>query len=304
MIPRRAIALSLIALVACGRSGEPEVEVDPAADSIAMLAEQLADARARARDRDAVVREIAETTRLLEDIDRELAQVKELRHPMDSMSARMNDPWAARHERLLRKVRGVMALLESSRTRARALEVKDSRREGEADALRQTIASLEAMLKRQEQEILHLGTTLRALQLARDSLEAANARLIGERDAVREVVRNLLDEANAVYYVVGTKEELVRRGVVLEEGSKRFLAFGSRTLVPAPTPDLTAFTRADKRQPIEIPLGAPQYRVVSPHDPALLETPRTESGKPAGTLRVNDPEQFWSSSRHLIIVKG
>lgn len=287
----RAAVLALVAattLAACdtrpGRSAS--------ADSVVVLAARLQEVERDARDRQAIAQELAQTTRLLEEIDGEVSKVRGLRAPGRRAGAPADDPWVARHESLLGKVRGVSALLAQSRARVDALSRTNRAQSRELASYRQTIGSLESLTRRQQGEIATLARTV-------DSLRGANGMLVAERDLERETVRGLRDTASTVYYVVGTKAELIRRGVVSEDGRKRFVLFGGRGLVPARRLDRSAFTQADMRQPLEIPLpvAGRRFHVVSRHDPSLLDVPAE-----ANRVRVKEPGEFWGPSRYLIIV--
>jgi hypothetical protein len=63
----------------------------------------------------------------------------------------------------------------------------------------------------------------------------------------------------------------------------------------------SAFTRIDRLRDTVIALPrARQYRIVSRHDPGLVSVDVEPSS--GTTLRINDPERFWSASVWLIIV--
>ena len=60
------------------------------------------------------------------------------------------------------------------------------------------------------------------------------------------------------------------------------------------------FTRVDRLRDTVIALPeAKQYRIMSRHDPGLVQVDASSSG---GTMLIRDPEQFWSASSWLIIV--
>jgi hypothetical protein len=127
----------------------------------------------------------------------------------------------------------------------------------------------------------------------------------------------MTDDANEVWYVVGTKEELLERGVVREEGGSRVLfIFGKRgkTLVPSRNIDPTMFTNADRRTLSYIPLPRDEesqdddevkWSVVTHQDLGAVGTPLDEDGRVVGdALSITDPERFWANGRYLIIVQA
>jgi hypothetical protein len=291
LVRRAALVAAAVLLAGCDRAS-----ASSARDSVAALTTRLEDAEKAARDREAIAQELAQTTKLLADIDTEVSKVRGLKLPAKKKGAPMDDPWVARHDSLVGKVRGVSQLLARARGRVDQLSKENKSLGKEIAGYRETIASLEALTKRQEEQVIALTQEV-------DSLRGANSVLAQERDQEREALRNVRDTANTVYYVVGTKEQLMKAGVVSEEGRKRFVVFGGRGLVPARKLNRKAFTRADMRQPIEIalPAAGSDFRVVSRHDASLLDVPMA-AGKPSNRVRVLDPEEFWASSHYLIIV--
>lgn len=293
-----AVVILALLAIACSDSGARQA----AADSMAVLETRLAGAQEELQQRDALMGELAQTTRLVNQIDSSLSSVSGLANAQAAArrrpSAAGSDPWTARHDSLQAKVDGVIHLLEQSRARVAAL-TRDSRgMEGRLQGYLTTIEELQTTVERQKGEILALGTMV-------DSLRQAGRALAVERDAVRDTLRSTLEESNTVYYVVGTKEELASADIVRSEGSRRFLVVGARTLVPNRTLDPREFREADQRDELVIELPDPKssYRVISPHDPSLLVTGTSPDGTPDGTLRITDPKTFWEASRYLIVLK-
>ena len=67
------------------------------------------------------------------------------------------------------------------------------------------------------------------------SLAAQVDTLRGENGALRDTLGNLTTYTNTVYYIVGTKDDLIKKGIIAEEGGSRFLFVlwkSGKTLVP------------------------------------------------------------------------
>ena len=101
-----------------------------------------------------------------------------------------------------------------------------------------------------------------------DTLCTEKAGLENVNVALTDTVANLTSYKNTVYYAVGTKDELMKRGIVTKEGSK-FLVFGGTRLEPARNLDPAAFTAIDKTQQTSIPLprSDKKYKIVSRQSP-------------------------------------
>jgi hypothetical protein len=123
--------------------------------------------------------------------------------------------------------------------------------------------------------------------------------------SLRDTVVHLTAYKNRVYYAVGTKDELLKNGVVTKEGSK-FLFFGGTRLEPARKPNLDAFKMVDKTQTVSIPLPRPdkRYKIVSRQSPEYLTGQVRENGEVEGVVEIAQPEEFWSASRYLILVEN
>jgi len=136
-------------------------------------------------------------------------------------------------------------------------------------------------------------------------LKGQNSQLVVQNAALTDTLKTQVGENNAVFYVLGTKDELKQKGIIEEQGSK-FLFFGSKTLVPAWHLDPTAFTKSDGRELAEIPLPKNDtwYRIVSRQNVSGLADPATRDGKVKGALKISNPREFWATSKFLIVVEG
>lgn len=204
--------------------------------------------------------------------------------------------------------------------------------EGQLTAAEQRLRSVNATSATQQQRIAALETAIAEERTAMEGqrqrmslLEASIAALEAETERQGEInihlsqtLADVTDEANKVWYVVGTKEELLERGVIAEEGGSRVLfIFGKRgkTIVPSRTLDPSMFTSADKRTLSDIQLSfatleeesaeEAKWTVVTPQSLSAVASPLDEQGRVLGdALSITNPEQFWANSRYLIVVRS
>jgi hypothetical protein len=276
-------------VVACEKIGSGGGTSASKPDSITILNTKLAQ-----------VQGFQQTTQLLADIDKELSQVKGLKShvPLNSKGETPADPQAAYRASLVGKVQEVTALLNQSRARVRALSEKNAGLSAQVATYEATIAGLQQQIAQKEQEMI-------AAHIEIDSLTLANSQLTTTKEAVTDTMLTLRKQENTVYYIVGTKDELLKKGIIAEEGSK-FLFFGSKALVPARKLDPAAFTSMNKWDDVAIVLHITDkpYKVVSRQDPSLIEAGKDSTGKFNGELHITQPGDFWSTSKYLIIVEG
>jgi hypothetical protein len=199
---------------------------------------------------------------------------------------------------MLRKLEAVRRRLadveDSSRVRGeRLLEAaKDNDRlRSEVEEHLRTIEGQKDLIATYLVRIAELETQVTALTDSTRKLTEANEMLV-------DSLQRLTTRANTAWYVVGSREQLVRAGVLTEEGG--ILGFG-KSLAPSRALARNVFTRIDRMRDTLIALPeAKEYRIVSRHDPGLVSV--TVDRSLGGTLRIKDPDRFWSASGWLIIV--
>jgi hypothetical protein len=276
----------LVTALACERGPSQQVQA------------QLEELTAAAQERDRLVEEVAENTRLLSEISVELAKVQVPAREMKGVST--ESPLGASRDTVMRRIRyitrrvgEVEGRLRESRQRIEQLtNISDSLR----TTLEETINNFEGIVEAQL-------ATISSLKQEIVTLEAANR-------ALSDTLTQVAADANRVYYIIGTKDELKQKGIVVEEGGSRFLFVlwkQGETLQPARELDPTHFKPIDRRSVSEIrlPDSTATYRIASRQDLEYLENQPVQKGKirSAASLRISDSERFWLPSRFLIIVK-
>jgi len=142
------------------------------------------------------------------------------------------------------------------------------------------------------------------LQAVIDGQTAQIASLTTQVDTLTGKVGQLTSEVNAVYVITGTREELVKKGVLVSEGPRRFGFVGRKSLVPSRAMDVTQFTRLDRRSDTMIFLPHGVYKIVSRQNGSFALPQQYTHGGIVGGLTIEDPEKFWNGSRFLILVKA
>lgn len=276
----------------------------------------LAEAKQVAAEKDSLLNEVLETTRFVNELNAELAKAKSV--GVSPVLATEKTASSAAQERaaVLGRIKEVIARLNESEDklaataeRVRKLSGRNQRLLAQLEAARRTVADLKETAQRQEAEYAAIidrqKVEIAALTSRVDTVTAQNAQLVAEKTALADTVSQLTDYKNTVYYAVGTKKELMEKGILAQEGSK-FLFFGGHHLVPARHLDPEAFTKIDKTHDLTIPLPREDknYKIVSRQSPEYLAASSvTKDGKVRGSLQIESPEEFWSPSKFLIVVE-
>jgi hypothetical protein len=282
MTVKPILAALLVAATACGTSAETE--------------RKLADLEQASAQRDSLLQEVAVSARLLSDVSAALQKVQ-VRGRQIRVSS--ETPLLAQRDSMMQKLRYVVARVSETETRLNQSQERIKNLTSLSDSLRSTLDST----------VTNLAAILESQKVTIVSLTEQVTRLETENVALRDTVAHVTERENTVYYVIGTKQELKDKGIVVEEGGARVLFIlwrAGKTLAPARELDPSQFTAINKRDVRNIHLdAAAEYRIASRQDLEYLGTPRTEDGKITGasSLEITAPEQFWRNSKFLIIVQ-
>lgn len=266
-----------------------------------------------------LLNEVMTSTKFVNDINTELAKLKARQHA-DQLNARMlteSDVSSLKEERaaVLTRIHALVARLDSSearvatlRTRANRLAKHDSTLLAQVADYEKTIADLRQTVEQQKNEyeatIQRQTVQIASLTSKVDTMTQENVRLAGEKTALTDTVSELTTEKNTAYYVIGTKDELVKSGILVEEGHKKFLVLGSRRVAPARDLDPSKFTKIDRLQNRVINFPEGEYTIITRQNPSFASPITSKDGKISGGLRIDQPEQFWQNSKFLIVVRS
>ena len=276
----------------------------------AELQKALATIQAAEAQKDSLLTEILETTQFVSDVNSELAKARAV--AVINASENGGAPGAVRdreeRKATLARIQQVIARLNESEVklaaaenRARTARTKNARLLAQIATYKRTLEDLKAAAEQQRAE----NEAIIADQRSQIALLAGQVDTLDrERTTLRGSVANLINYKNTVFYAVGTKDELLEKGVVKKEGSK-FLFFGGTRLEPARDLNTSAFTAIDKTQTVSIalPRSDRKYRIISRQSPAFLAGDVTKDGDVKGVVEIVSPEEFWSPSRYLILVQ-
>jgi hypothetical protein len=283
--------LAVLVLAACGPSRE--------------VREQLAQLSAVSAEKDTLLQQVAENSRLMSEISAQLVTVAD-RERLAEVGAKAESPMAASRDSLRVMVGDVATRIAQSEERLKASQRRIRALTRTSDSARTvfeaTIADLQATIDNQK-------VTIAALTTQVENLQAENVQLATEKAALTDTVEQLATEKRTAYYVIGTKDELIDRGIVSEVGGSRVLfIFGKRgkTLVPARDLDPSEFTAIDLSQVTEIALpdSGVGYKIASRQNVTALADPPDKDGKVHGVLRIAEPREFWLPSKFLILVRS
>jgi hypothetical protein len=273
---RAGLALALLAGAGCQQRPSAETQG------------KLAELTKVSNERDRLLGEMSENARMMSQISADLARV---RIPARRLHVSRESPAGAARDSVVQKIKYITARVNET-----------ERKLGESENRIKELTTLSEGLR---------GTLEATINNYRGVVEEQKATILALTDQVAQLtdtVNLLKEQNNTVYYIIGTKDELLQKGIIIETGGSRFPLIFSKvgqTVMPARELNPSAFTKIDKRAVTEIALPGSDksYRIASRQDMDGLASPPTD-GHVAGTLKIANPDKFWLTSRFLIVVES
>lgn len=202
-----------------------------------------------------------------------------------------------RADEALARVGELRAGIERARDRIAQLEARLRRGGLQVAGLERMVSRLKAGLVAKERLVADLTGRVESLEADVHGLttqaQEDHAR-IAEQDDMLEARRR---ELGTIHYTIGTRRELLQRGVVVARGG----VFGlGRTLEPSGQVDDSTFRAVDSDAQTVIEIPATRARVLTPQPPASYTLVHVDG---RWELRILDAAEF-RTVRHLVIVTG
>lgn len=204
-----------------------------------------------------------------------------------------------RREEIRKNLSSIRARLAANKKLLDDLQAKAAASGKENTILNRTIETLKQRLAEQDQKISQLTAELEKAQGQISELNtkvAEGEQKLEEANTATEVAKAETvaaeNEANKVYYAIGTNKELKQQGLL----EKKFL--GSTKVLQGDF-NQSYFTAADKRTLSSIPTGAKKAEIKTNMPSDSYEIVGEKDGPK--TIKITNPSKFWSLSPYLVI---
>jgi hypothetical protein len=250
--------------------------------------------------RDSVSRVLGDADDFIGKIDSSISRVKGLpaRSRVSGDEGSLEQQVKRRKE-MLRRVEALVARAQETAKQVAALKDRERLLLAENGSLKDSLSEQAKRLEADARQIAELQGTI---EQQAHTIADMQARL---DDFDRQLVAERTASARA-YYVVGTEDDLLKKGVIVKEGGTNLLIKRvGRTLVPARELNKEAFTAIDTRtvHAIGLPDSTKHYQIVSRQSLDDVKVSERDGTKFRGPLEIPDADKFWSASRYLIIVE-
>ena len=295
-----ALLMAVVALGACDRS-KPELE------------KTLVQVQQISAEKDSLLRDVMATTQFIADANTELSKVRMSANskPKVSTTGENEGKLSPSEQRnaLLSRIKGITASLNeaesrlsASRKRVAMLDTNNVGLKSQLAAYDSTITSFKNLIESQKTQVADLTAQVNALSTENTQLKEFNVALTTDKSTLTTERDRLTTERNTVYYIIGTKEDLLKKHVIVQTGG--MMGIG-KVQVPARELNPTDFTSIDKTAVANIPLpnAEKSYKIVTRQDVTALEMQPDEKGRIKTAVAIKDPVAFWGASKFLIIIE-
>jgi predicted RNase H-like nuclease (RuvC/YqgF family) len=246
---------------------------------------------------------LASYIRTLDEIDSNLDEIRDKRGLIVLGPGSNVDGTVPKKEQILRNIAMINDLLAENQEKMENLEKQLSQSRSKNASLNTITKSYSAKIAEAEKEMDALKQELAALAFTKSELEAGmsqlkadNAILVSDKQQLTEQVATLDKKIHTAWYTVGTRKELKTAKVVETDGG--VLGIG-RTQTLSGSFDKNVFTEVDTKNTTVISLNSSRAKLITRHPEQSYTIEKTGAGML--TLRIKDPELFWSISKYLVV---
>ncbi|MDE6033174.1 MAG: hypothetical protein K2G15_04335 [Muribaculaceae bacterium] len=207
---------------------------------------------------------------------------------------------ATARESIAKQMEAIQRGLVERRKRIEELERQLANNKGVSAKFRQQIEILRSQIDTQAATVASLQKQLESANIHIASLESEITGLNAGVDSINAVqkkteaeLNSAISDLNAVYYVIGSKDELKEHNII--EGG----GFLRKTKVLPSDFDKGYMTRADRRSLAVIPLDSKKAKVLTSQPTDSYRIDRASNGQLS--LVITNPDAFWGTTNILVI---
>ena len=159
-------------------------------------------------------------------------------------------------------------------------------------SLDELVQNLKLTIEQREQSI----ALLQAKVLGLEGTVAEKTRLVQEKEAI---IDEQVNRINTVYFVVGTRDELKKKGIIADEGGFLWGLLGSTTVMASGV-NKSLFTPIDRTKYESIHLSGVVDEIVPKRNEEFYALAQSKDATTAD-LTIKSPDKFWQD-RYLVVV--
>jgi hypothetical protein len=280
------ILLGIPAFIACtGESKKQAAVADSLRSANTNIKNELMDKESLLNSKEAA---LAEFVSSFNEIQKNLKEIKEKENIISS-STKDKELRKSNKDQIIADIQIIYDLLDKNQAKVASLNKKIKDSNLKVDELEMAITNLNNQSAAKEVEISDLKTRLEKL-----NVDFANLKV---RYTVEQQASSLkTKQLNTAFYVVGTKKDLLKKGLIDKEGG--FIGIG-RVLEISETLDDNYFTKVDISETKEITIHGDRVKLVSTHPAGSYKL--VEGTGSIDKIMILDAAEFWKASKYLVI---
>ncbi len=193
-------------------------------------------------------------------------------------------------EEIIADIQSIYDLLDKNKKRIAGLNKKLKDSNFRITEIELAVNNLKSQLSDKESEITDLKRKLQNLKVDFANL---TTRYVEEQELSDLKTQQL----NTAYYVIGSKKDLSKKGVITKKGG--FIGLGKVVELNTASVNGNYFTKIDITKTKEITIHGDKVKLVSPHPTDSYKL--IEGTASIDKIIILDPEKFWKTSKYLII---
>lgn len=191
-------------------------------------------------------------------------------------------------DKIVQDIQAIYQLVQDNKTKIASLNKKLKKSGAKVAALEKMVESLNKMIEEKDVEIARLNDALAKLNIKVEELTQNVNDLTAQNAEKEQTISQQTEALNTAYYAIGTKKELEKHKIVIK---RKMLQ---------PDFDRSYFTKIDIRNIKALPVFKSSAIVVTSHPTASYKF--VKSKKTVDSLVITDYNNFWSSSKYLVVV--
>lgn len=282
------VALATVLVIGCNNTKEQELQ-----KQLAQTQNEQATLQQTIADRD---KYLSEVIRSVNDVymDLEKARVREgqLAKRAEGVEGTAQLASNDTREKLLQNIGDIGSALKENRKKIANLQVKMKSFGVQMASLNTLVDNLKQTLQEREQSIAQLEGKVKGLE---DTV-TEKTNVIAEKEGV---IENQQKKMNTAFYVVGTRDELKKKGIITDEGGFLWGLLGSTTVVAGGI-DKAEFTPIDKTKDHMIDVQGKIEEILPRRSPDFFATAQQDENH--SELTIVTPDRFWQNDVLVIVV--
>ena len=236
----------------------------------------------------------------MKDIDDNLNDIASQYQELQKLTNKAGDVDENTAKSIGMKINAMADLIAKDKQKLIALQNNLSKQKNsfaENARLQEQLVIINNRLREREEEIADLTSQLKDKNIKIDNLNSQVTKLEAEVKKNKSELSKMEDEQYTAYFIVGTKNELKKAGIIDSKGG--FIGLG-KTLTLASNSNVENMQKIDIRNVSEIPLVGKKSKLITPHPTGSYTFIGGESK--ATSIKIESASAFWKNSRLLVIM--